>query len=228
MSLKIATLQKTQPSRYRSARPGIVDMLKHHLLRALVLAGATGLTACSPVPRGYVSSPVLADHAAALMPDARDNSIHTVSLCQDSLTTDWYASVLFSDGMTYDYALNGAAGTADSVNFYASWSSRKAHYANIDPIFGCLGSTGTNYEFFALGTYRVTFSFLGVGGVVLERVAERAQFDDSVKALLQAAAVAAQDAVQQRKAYVPTSSSWGAETCKYMPVPGTWEKPCHL
>lgn len=194
---------------------------------AVGLATLATLAACSPVPRGYVSSPVLADHVAALMPDARANDIHTVSVCRDSVARDWYASVLFTDGLIYHYALDDAAGKASPVDF-ASWPSRKAHYADINPSFGCLGSTGTNYEFFAIGAYRVTFGLLGVGGVVLESIADGAQFDDRVKARLRAAAVAAQDAVQQRKAYVPASSSWGAETCKYMPVPGTWEKPCHL
>lgn len=203
-------------------------MSVRHLPKRLAAgAGAAALVACSPVPQGYVSSPALADHVAALMPAARANDIHTVSVCRDSVARDWYATVLFTDGLMYHYALDGDTGKAESVDF-ASWPSRKAHYADINPSFGCLGWTGTNYEFFAIGAYRVTFGLLGVGAVVLERIAEGAQFDDRVKARLRAAAVAAQDAVRKHKAYVPVSSSWGAKTCKYMPVPGTWQKPCHL
>lgn len=198
------------------------------MLRQLfLLAGILSLSACSQVPERYVSSPILADYVATLMPDAYDKSILTVSVCQDRVDEDWYASVLFSDGLMYHYALSDADNIATPVNF-ADWPSSKARYADINPHFGCLGWTGTNYEFIAEGDYRIDFGRFGVDGAVHQHVAAQVQFDNLVKARLQVAAVAAKDAVRRHAAYVPISSSWGATTCKYVPVPGSWKKPCHL
>lgn len=172
----------------------------------LVVAASACLAACVPV--GYVEAPAVAQFVRPKLKDI--SAIDMVSVCRDQ--GDWYATILFEDGLLTDYRLTDGGNPKVELNAASTSAQRDALLADNDWVsLECVGSLyGHRRTEKIVGTYRLVKTWKGtVEAHVFEHKALNARFDDADRRILSLGLQAIDAANAFHQEFVAPQVTWG-------------------
>lgn len=143
----------------------------------------------------------------AKMPTANIDSVYLGSVCVERglLEKRWFAAILFEDGSQYHYELQLERGVVVLTD-RTTRSERIAAFTRGEKPGGGLGGYVEPLGLAPIvkpgGVYRIQLNKGPVVGYVHESFAQKEPFNDKVKARLNCAALAAEDALNRHRLFV--------------------------
>lgn len=177
----------------------------------LAVITALSLTGCTPDK--FTSAPVVDEYFHKQLPTLAAGRVEVVSVCQESRSEKWMASILFEDDTIYTYDLNPEEKVV-SLNTISTEAERDIARSRLHINLGCIGYYEGEFsaQYTPYGKYRVhVYPFLTRAYVWTSWLVSN-DFGPDDKLFLDNAALATKDAIARHQVFRPHEETWGVVT----------------